>query len=215
MVNKEKKIIFLLPPKVGSSSIVYWLNQLGIKENPLYYLPHPSLHLTLKELCNLHGIPYSDLIHYKIIQITRNPLDRFISSYKHQNKLINFSLNPNDFLSHLKKYIYLLPNNLDEFYKKFYGDLKYKYYSYSNNTWGGIRFYYNQIWWNDLDASVKYFKLEDLIHSTDLLANYLNIPSSPLPHVNKLNLNINQTDFDQKEILNLFINDYKILNYEF
>lgn len=215
MVNKEKKLIFLLPPKVGSSSIIYWLNQSGVINDSLLYFPYPSLHLTLKEICTLYGIPHSDLINYKIIQITRNPLDRFISSYKHQNKLINFSLNPNDFLLHLKKYIYLLPNNLDEFYEKFYGDLKYKYYSYSNNTWGGIRFYYNQTWWNDLNASVKYFKLEDLIQNLKPLANYLNLPTAKLPHINQSNTNQNYFEFNKQEILSLFQNDYKLLNYEF
>ena len=215
MVNKENKLIFLLPPKVGSSSVVNWLNNLGINNDPILYPPHPTQHLTLKEICTLYNISSFDLINYKIIQITRNPFYRFISSYKHQNKLLNLNLKPNDFLLHLKKHKNLLPNNQEEFYKKFYNNLQYKYISYFNNNWGGIRFYYNQLWWNDLNASVQYFKLEDLIKSTATLANYLNLPTSPLPHINLSNLDVNFSDFNKKEITNLFKNDYKMLNYGF
>lgn len=215
MVNKEKKIIFLLPPKVGSSSIINWLNSLDIKGNPIFYPPHPTQHLTLKEICTLYNISSLDLINYKIIQITRDPFYRFISSYKHQNKLLNLNLKPNKFLLHLKKYKNLLPNNQEEFYEKFYNTQQYKYFSYSNNTWGGVRFYFNQIWWNDLNASIQYFKLEDLIKTTNPLSSYLNLPPSPLPHINHSDLDIDFSYFNKKEIVNLFKDDYKMLNYEF
>ena len=121
MVDKQKKLIALLPPKTASNSFQNYLFSLGYKwSTPSIKLNHPEIHLTLKEYCLKYNINHSHLNEYQIIQIVRNPLDRFISSFHHQQILLKCKLNIEFLLDKLEECIYLLPENYKEFYKIFY-----------------------------------------------------------------------------------------------
>ena len=136
MVSKINKLIFLLPPKTGSSSI---LRCLKISKLPLSeivnYKKYPTIHLTLEEIIELYSINLDELNQYKIIQIVRNPYNRIASAYFHQMKLQNMYIEFEKFLEKIEETKHLLPHNLDEFYDKFYGNITYKHNSFRNNHW--------------------------------------------------------------------------------
>ena len=221
MVSKINKLIFLLPPKTGSSSI---LRCLKISKLPLSeivnYKKYPTIHLTLEEIIELYSINLDELNQYKIIQIVRNPYNRIASAYFHQMKLQNMYIEFEKFLEKIEETKHLLPHNLDEFYDKFYGNITYKHNSFRNNHWGGVRFYYEQIWFNDLNLkNITYFKLEDLDKDYSSLSNFIGINTNKFPHINK-----NQTPSDYNRLYNekcisivseLYKNDLKYFNYEF
>ena len=88
MVSKTQKIIFLYPPKTASNSLRVSLNDNGFIEdsqNNTYLTP--KLHLKLDEIMVAYDIESLD--GYKVIQVTRNPYDRMISSYYHQIRIFN------------------------------------------------------------------------------------------------------------------------------
>lgn len=221
MVSKINKLIFLLPPKTGSSSI---LRCLKISKLPLSeivnYKKYPTIHLTLEEIIELYSINLDELNQYKIIQIVRNPYNRMASAYFHQMKLQNMYIEFEKFLEKIEETKHLLPHNLDEFYDKFYGNITYKHNSFRNNHWGGVRFYYEQIWFNDLNLkNITYFKLEDLDKDYSSLSNFIGVNTNKFPHINK-----NQTPSDYNRLYNekcisivseLYKNDLKYFNYEF
>ena len=92
-------------------------------------------------------------------------------------------------------------------------------YHYKLNQDGGIRFYYEQNWWNNLnlDINVNYFKLEEINQNLDLLCNLLNInlPKNPYPIKNsnphKYELELSPSIKDR--IYNLYKKDFKLFNY--
>ena len=191
MVDKQKKLIALLPPKTASNSFQNYLFSLGYKwSTPSIKLNHPEIHLTLKEYCLKYNINHSHLNEYQIIQIVRNPLDRFISSFHHQQILLNWA-NSNINIS-----------------KKPYKDL-----CYLEGNWGGLRFYYPQTLWNDLNQNIEYFKLEEI---TDKDNNFFNQKNQIFPKLNISPLYNKTIPYSLKtHIYNLFKPDFKVLNYEF
>lgn len=211
----------ITPPKTGTHSITDYLNNsLSYKSLPVNIVEYPIYHLTISEICNVFAIDISELKDYKIIQCVRNPYTRVASAYFHQMKLQNSNVEFNVFLQKIQEAKYLLPYNLDEFYIKFYGDIAHKHNSFKNNNWGGARFYYEQIWFNDLNLdNITYFKLEDLSLDSSSLSDFVGTKSSKFPHINK-----NQTPTDYSKLYNkkcvsivneLYKNDLKYFNYEF
>ncbi len=221
IVSKENKIILITPPKTGTYSITNYLDKhIENKSNPIINVSWPIYHLTLSEICYVFDIKTKELKNYKIIQCIRNPYMRMASAYFHQMELINMKLNFEQFLEKIKELKYLLPYNLDEFYVKFYGDINYKYNSFKNNNWGGIRFYYDQIWFNDLNVdNIKYFKLEDLSLDTAPLSTFLDIQTDEFPHINKNKISIDYKTLYTESSISiidvLYKNDLKYFNYEF
>ena len=210
----KEKLIFLTPPKCSTYSLSNFLVNSGIKLNEPLNFPKnfPFYHATLSEIVKAYNIISLD--EYKIIQITRNPYDRFISSYIHEQKLLKKSINFDNYIFKIKKFKYLLPHNVNDFYKNFYKTFSYRDFYYNENSWGGLRFYFEQNWWNDLNKNIFYFKLEDIKNNSEIFSNFLNIKPLNYPKINSLkydhiNLNKNQ----KKEIYNLYKNDFKILNY--
>jgi hypothetical protein len=135
-------------------------------------------------------------------------------------KIINMKLSFEEFLEKIKELKYLLPHNLDEFYINFYGDINHKYNSFKNNNWGGARFYYDQIWFNDLNVdNIKYFKLEDLSLDTTPLSTFLDIQTDVFPHINKNKISIDYKTLYTESSISivdvLYKNDLKYFNYEF
>ena len=133
VVSFKEKLIFLTPPKCSTYSLNKFLVDSNVSlNNPINHPQHPFYHPTLKEIIQAYNI--SNIKEYKIIQIVRNPYDRFISSYVHEQKLLKKSLNLDNYISQIEQYKSLLPNNIDKFYKDFYQTLEYKNFYYKENS---------------------------------------------------------------------------------
>jgi hypothetical protein len=223
IVSKKHKIILITPPKTGTHSITNYIKNSGIEsEAPVNSVNYPIYHLTLSEICKVYNISVESLIEYKIIQCVRNPYNRMISAWMHQTSILNNNIPFSDLLLKVSENKHLLPNNIDEFYVSFYGDIEHKNKSFKRGNWGGLRFYFEQNWFNDINANIKYFKLENLQNSTKELSEYLNIKISEFPHINKNIKNISESKYKlfynniQKDMISeMYNNDIKMFNYEF
>lgn len=221
IVSKKNKIVLITPPKTGTYSITNYLNEfISDKSTPIKKVSYPIYHLTLSEISDVFGINVSDLKNYKIIQCIRNPYTRIVSAYFHQMRLQNIFITFEKFLEKLNETKNLLPHDLDEFYIKFYGNIDYKFNSFNKNNWGGARFYYEQLWFNDLKLdNICYFKLEELSIDASSLSNLVGMNKNKFPHINK-----NKTPTDYKKLYNynsksivnkLYEKDLNYFKYEF
>ena len=221
MIIEKEKIILLLPPKTASNSLRKLLIDSGFRfRPPLRKVDYPVYHLTLSEICYVYNIPIDQLSNYKIIQIVRNPYDRFISAWFHQMDILNKEMSLDNLIEKLNQHKHLLPNQTDTFYENFYGSINHKEKSFARGNWGGLRFYFNQTYWNDVNATIHYFKLEELAQDISPLSTLINFKLTDLPKI-KVNssirddFNIYYNEEQKKEIQKLFRDDFKILNYEF
>jgi hypothetical protein len=219
MIDKNKKIIVLMPPKTASNSIRTLLEQFGYVFYQDSKIKSPQIHLKLSEIIKLYDV--NNLNEYNIIQVVRNPYHRFISSFFFQKKIIpsgysikfkNFDLN--EFTNHL-----LDSKRSNDFVSNFYGDTSFvNDCIQSGRSWGGIRFYDKQVDWNDVGVDVNYFKLEELSMDTIQLQSHLNLPSKILPKVNSQELTFDYLNLVTPEIKNiiieLFEEDFDKLGYK-
>lgn len=207
---KNLNLIILNPPKTGTHSIKNYLNDCGYHEEPIYQKDKPVIHLFLSEYYKYFNLNKD----VKIIQIIRSPFDRLISSYHHQLKLTKEKQTFDNFLNNLVDYRHYLYKDVDLFYKKFYKHgLKYKEKSYSNNHWGGIKFFYQQKDWNDLNKKIKYFNLHEMNKSMQEFNNFINIKSNnKLPTIFKQNINYTEhySYFFMKTVNLLFNKDIEL-----
>ncbi|WP_369765912.1 sulfotransferase family 2 domain-containing protein [Flavobacterium sp. WC2429] len=220
MVIEKEKIILLLPPKTASNSLRKLLMESGFRFRPtLRKVEYPVYHLTLSEICYVYNVPLEKLSNYKIIQIVRNPYDRFISAWFHQMDILKTKISIDDLIEKLNQHIHLLPNEIDGFYEKFYGSISHKEKSFARGNWGGLRFYFNQTQWNDINATIHYFKLEDLTQDITPLSELINFKLEDLPKI-KVNsstredFNTYYTEEQKKQVQQLFIDDFKDLGYD-
>jgi virulence-associated protein VapD len=218
MIDKNKKIIVLMPPKTASNSIRTLLEQFGYVFYQDSKIKSPQIHLKLSEIIKLYDV--NNLNEYNIIQVVRNPYHRFISSFFFQKKIIpsgysikfkNFDLN--EFTNHL-----LDSKRSNDFVSNFYGDTSFvNDCIQSGKSWGGTRFYDKQVDWNDVCVDVKYFKLEELSEETTQLQSYLNLPNEKLPKVNSQGLVLDYFELltpDVKDIVvKLFKEDFEKFEY--
>ena len=80
MISTEKKIIILSPPKTASTSLGDVFRRAQINFNvSTKIVGYPVFHPKLSEICELHDIVNPE--EYTILQFTRNPYYRFVSSY--------------------------------------------------------------------------------------------------------------------------------------
>jgi hypothetical protein len=221
MVIDKEKIILLLPPKTASNSFRKLLLDSGFRfRPPMREVNYPVYHLTLSEICYVYKIPTDQIGTYKIIQIVRNPYDRFVSAWFHQMDILKTKISLDDLIERLNLYKHLLPNQIDDFYNRFYGNTSHKEKSFARGNWGGLRFYFNQCDWNDLNAKIHYFKLENLTENINPLSELINFKLADLPKI-KVNSSTREdftlyyTEKQKKSIEELFINDFKNLDYEF
>ena len=206
-----------MPPKTASNSIRALLQQFEYVFSPHLKAVLPQIHLRLSEIIDLHDV--TDLSEYKIIQITRNPYHRYVSSFFHQNRIIpekcNFSFknyNLTEFSKHL-----LDSKKSSNFIESFYGDS-----SFINNSikrgesWGGSRLFDTQVSWDDIGTNVEYFKLENLTTDISELKNFLGVNLKKLPLINSWGLT-NHMDLITPEIkdivVELFDEDFTKFNY--
>jgi len=241
-VSKKHKLIFLLPQKTGTTSLCDCLERSKIQFDSyidkLNYrgYNHPTMmckvergsfvdttkHLLLSEILKAHDIKMDEVNQYKIIQITRNPYDKFISAVYHQNIIIEKNYTVSKYLEELNKYLYLLPNNEILFYEKFYKTSLLKETNLLNHRWGArIRYWFKQEWWNDIGANVNYFKLESITENLQELSEFIGIKLSYFPHFRPLQSNRNnkyEKYFDETirvDFEKLYISDVEKFNYEF
>lgn len=186
MVLKEKKILFLLPSKTGSSSLVKMFKDYDI---PFTLTPQKK-HPLLSELLELNNI--QDFYNYKIYQICRNPIDRMVSSYYFQRQIIKdkdkyknfFNLDFNQFIKLITDNQHHLPNHINRFCMNVFNDVNFS--KSKAPTAYGVRFYLPQTKWNDIGAKINYLKLEDLIKDCSIISKILNINANFIfPHRNK------------------------------
>ena len=215
VVSHKQKIIILTPSKCSTHSLKTFLESVGVEfDKPIRDVNHLFYHPLLTEICYAYYIPLQHLPEYKIIQVVRNPYDRMISSYFSQRQIFPLLPTFNGFLNNLLRSKYLLPWNVDEFYTQFYGDLAYKNHSLSYENWGGLRFYYEQNWWETNITQATVFKLEELSNDSRNLCNFLGVNHQPYPKVNSKNYDkITLTPENKEAIYNLYHNDFEIYNY--
>lgn len=222
IICKKRKIILITPPKTGTHSITKYLMNNGIyNSSQVNAVNYPVYHLTLSEICNVYDISIDQLSGFKIIQCVRNPYDRMVSAWLHQTRILNKKINFYELLCMVKENKHMLPNNIDQFYSTFYKDVNHKVKSFSNGNWGGLRFYFEQNWFNDINANVNYFKLEHLKYSTKELSTFLGIKTEKFPHINKnilrktVDYSLNYTNIEKAMVTNMYITDIKMFEYDF
>lgn len=222
MVSKQLKLIFLQPPKTASRSLNKCLMNNGfVKSYQSENFPVYKIHLKLDEIVEKYEIESLD--GYKVIQITRNPYDKFISSYYHQLRIFEkpefqghipiSGYTFDEFLFHLNSTI-----NSENFIESFYGNPDYINYVISNKpTWGGSRFYHTQSSWKNVDCDFYYFKIENLVNDITPLNNLigLNLPPLESINVNPLEIDYEQhkTETNKQIIKNLFLEDFTNFSY--
>jgi hypothetical protein len=221
-ISKKNKLIFLLPPKTASTSLKWCLTSSKILCDSIIETPnHPTIHLFLSETLKAYNINTDELNEYKIIQITRNPYDRFVSAVYHQNIITKKNYTVLEYLEELNKYSHLIPNNQDLFYEKFYGTILHKENNFKKNEWGGLRFWFKQEWWNDIGADVNYFKLESITKNLEELSEFINIKLVDFPYIRPGRSNRNhkyEKYFNETTRINfekLYNSDIQKFNYEF
>lgn len=228
MVFLDKKIIFLLPPKCGTTSLSTLLLNTQ-KFSPMVSLRN-TRHSLLSKVVKSNNL--QDTIQdYKIYQLCRNPLDRLVSSfyfyanqfgvqrfldqtqtYKNGEFKLTKELNFNNTMEVFLPHLHLLansPNHKD-----------YPAYSGKRNFHGFFMFLSPQSIWNDLDIDVEYIKLEDLKKSTSILSSIFkkDFQKFPSTNINKKRPSQPYLEMFTKKTLELaykvYEQDFKILNYK-
>lgn len=214
--SKKEKLIFLATAKAGSTSLNKLLQSSNITASkPVIEVPSILYHPTLSEICYSYDISPDELDEYKIIQIVRNPYDRFIASYYSQLKIFQPLPNLETVVSNLEKSKFLLPKDEDLFYASFYGSLDYKSFSLTQtNSWGGMRFWYEQNYWNNLNADINVFKLEDLTKDSRPLTDLIGMQPLDFPVERKGEYNKPKLSKELKtKIYTLYQKDFKLYKY--
>lgn len=221
MISTKSKIIMLLPPKTATHSVQNCLYTAGVVYGtPVRHPNHPVYHLTLSEITYVFGLSKDELSEYKILQVTRNPFDRLVSAWVHQKEIVKKELSLGELIARLEEYKGLLPDHADDFYVSFYGSIAHKHESFRHRHWGGLRFWMDQVSWKDVEAPVRYFKLEDLTTSTAELSEFLGMKLPDLPKI-KVNSVARSADFRgyyddtlKDRAYQLYRNDFRNLGYE-
>jgi len=219
-VSLDKKFIILFPPKTASTSIQSAMNKTGIKfDFGKKELEYPIFHLKLSELCEWHGL--TNIEDYTIIQFTRNPYHRFVSSYyqlmRHEignnTSLSFYGMKFKEFTQHINK-----SKQSNDFIKTFFGDESYYYDNLKlKKHWSGVRLFEEQVSWNDLTKKIHYFKIEDVFSDMSSVSELLGCGVIPIENTNKNPLTVDYDNLLDEECINIihqhFNNDFKILGY--
>lgn len=221
MVLKEKKVIFLLPSKTGSTSLTQMLkdNDVEFKLSPRH--KHPFL----SEVLRSNRI--EDFYNYKVYQLCRNPIDRLVSAYYFQRQIIEqkekykdfFNLNFNQFVKLITSNTHHLPDHVNKFCYNVFQDIDFGKHKSPNGY--GVRFYLPQVKWNDVGMKIKYIKLEDMSKDCSILSEILDTEINfELPKVNITKEKTQQpyigmyNDESLELVKNTYKEDFKILQYE-
>jgi Sulfotransferase family len=220
MIDKNKKIIVLMPPKTASNSIRETLKDAGLAFSiPKKQILTPLIHLKLNEIVNIFEI--ENLLEYKIFQIVRCPYQRFISSYFHQLRILDGDksviFHDYDLLNFTKH----LSNTIqsENFISSFYGNRKFVDDSINSGiSWGGSRLFDTQKSWSNSNTNVTYFKLEDISNDFLPVNNFLKINSKFFYNINKSNLSHKYESLLTPQIKNIvseiFHEDFDFFGYK-
>ena len=222
MVLKNKKVIFLLPSKTGSTALNSLLKENNIEYKNSGYYKHPFLSEVLKSQ-NI-----KDFYNYDIYQLCRNPIERMVSAYFFQRQIIRnkkkyskfFKLNFNEFVELITSNTHLLPDHINRFCYNVFDDVDFG--KSTSPTGYGVRFYLPQVKWNDTGMKVKYLKLENLTKDCSSLSSILGTNkklSLPKVNITKKKTKRPYIEMYNKKSLDLLIDtyqeDFKILDYAY
>lgn len=220
MISTEKKLIVLCPPKTASTSLedLFRRARINFSESNKV-VSYPIFHPRLSEICELHDV--KNLKEYTILQFTRNPYYRFVSSYYQlirvtpNNQNITFNgMNFKEFVFHLDKC-----KSAENFIKNFFGDDSHYYENLrTKKSWSGVRMFDEQVEHNDLGGKISYFKIEDFPNNLEQVSNLISLEIGPIHSLNKNPIEVNYDnllDSESKEIIyKNFISDFEVLGYD-
>lgn len=220
MISIEKKLILLIPPKTASISITDAFKRSGINfSEPIKIVDYPEFHPRLSEICEIYDV--ENFQDFKIVQFTRNPYYRFVSSYYQllrivpNNKDIIFNgMNFKEFVFHMDRC-----KSSNNFVKEFFGDdSHYQENLRLKKSWSGVRMFDEQVKHNDLNAEINYFQIEDLSNNIKKVSNFISTEIKQ-----PFNLNHNPIRVDYESLLDLeskeiifknFKSDFENLGYD-
>lgn len=221
MVLKDRKVIFLLPSKTGSTSLTNMFRDNGIEFQLNYRHKHPFL----SEVIRSNKI--TDFYKYKVYQLCRNPIDRLVSAYYFQRQIIKkkekykdfFNLDFNQFVKIVTANTHHLPDHVNMFTHNVFNDMDFGKETSPNGY--GVRFYLPQVKWNDYGMKINYLKLEDLSKDCSILSEILDTNIEfVFPKVNETKdktdqpyINLYSTE-SLELVKNTYKEDFKILQYE-
>lgn len=206
-----------MPPKTASTSLRNTLQKSGITFSFPAQRTSPLSHLKLDEIIKIYDV--HNLAEYKILQIVRDPYQRFMSGYFVLMKLIHDVDNikfKNYELNQFAKHLYESKKS-ENFISNFFGDISFVENKIKNNEgWGGTRLFDTQTSWKNLDCEITYFKLEDISGDVSPISNFINLPINGFDFLNSTgNKNyLELIDEEMKKIINeLFYDDFKSFQY--
>ena len=232
MINIKDKKLILLPPKTGTMSF-----ESLFKNGFCGYSPYDRLirkkhfHMYLDEAIKHYGI--KDIENWQIYQTARNPMDRIVSAFLHQKRMMkkNGKSHPqyedpklskfDHFIENLNEHHHLLPMDEHAFAQK-----TFLMYSISNRrirrrprkNLAGIRFYVPQTTWANPDVyNVQYIKLGE--NNSKLYAD-MGLPEDlERPQLNRSGFFKDDytrihTDRTKEIVRSLYKDDFLKINYE-
>ena len=170
-----------MPPKTASNSLRDSLMSSKIKFDrfdPKYH--KPNTHLYLSEL--VENFKIDNIDDYKILQVYRNPFEKFRSAFYHFQVLIPYhfkvtKMKLNDFVLHYKDCI-----TSENYINCMYDEPSYVYDLIERKiNFGCTRYFVEQYKWNDLDKNVNYIDISDI-------DNLCEIIGYNIPKIGKLNV---------------------------
>jgi|TARA_R110002050_G_scaffold298024_1_gene460526 hypothetical protein len=221
MINRKLKKLILLPPKTGTISIEsLFKNDFCGYSSYSRSNPVAHIHMYLDEAIENYSI--KDIENWEIYQTARNPMDRIVSAFLHQKRILRQlgkkvdHMKFENFIERVNEHHYLLPEKERTFAAAVLSkdDIITKQHKSSR----GVRFYIPQTSWADSDKyNVKYIKLgednskiyKDMGLPEDLELPFLN--QSKLDKSKYKHLHTNKT---KKIIKSLYENDFLKINYE-
>lgn len=181
MISKKEKLIFLMPPKTASKSLTELLLDCSLEFEPFDKpIEIDTTHLYLSEMVKYFDV--ENLLQYKIIQVGRNPYQRFHSSYIYSKAELPIDIFTERF------YKSVMDGKVIDFVKE----------HYEGDTNSALRTLLSQTQWNDMNADVLYLKLEDISKDVKILADEVGVY---LPQLDKINAqDYESIDFSEKFI---------------
>lgn len=221
MINQKNKKLVLLPPKTGTISFES-LFKCHFGGYSAYSRRHPlrHIHMYLDEAIEHYGI--KDIENWQIYQTARNPLDRIVSAFLHQKRMLKRlgkemkNAEFEEFVKTVNKHHHLLPEKERTFASSVLCNDN--IIPKSNKSSSGVRFYVPQTKWANPDKyNVKYIKLGE---DNSKVYEDMGLPSDlVLPELNKSKLNKSRykylhTDTTTQIIKSLYKDDFLKIDYE-
>ena len=205
MIFKDKKIIFLLPPKTGTSSLLKLIND---KEYNFEGTP-PNRHIYLSNIVDHHNVR-GNINEYKVYQLCRHPLDKLVSSFYFSQALPHIREGyPGYIKLSFEEVVHLLLDN------KSYRILN------TRKDFGGGRLFLPQTEWCDIECNITYIKLEDLKENTNILSEIFQDKFEDFPYINATHMRRKKhyLEMFNKDTLKiaqeLYKTDFETLQYEY